>query len=147
MSQQITSSNLVPATESKNIVMNVLTLIIKKKWLDEILSGEKTTEEREIRPKTIKKYATIVDLATGKSYDNYDDLFAEVKPNDKGFDFVPRKYDALQLYAGYETGDPASSSKLKVQDVFLSSMRTTIRRMGRVQRPERTDATHRVSAR
>lgn len=78
--------------------MNVLTLIIKKKWLDEILSGEKTTEEREIRPKTIKKYATIVDLATGKSYDNYDDLFAEVKPNDKGFDFVPRKYDALQLW-------------------------------------------------
>lgn len=113
MSQQITSSNLVPATESKNIVMNVLTLIIKKKWLDEILSGEKTTEEREIRPKTIKKYATIVDLATGKSYDNYDDLFAEVKPNDKGFDFVPRKYDALQLYAGYETGRPVVLVEVK----------------------------------
>lgn len=83
--------------------MKILTLIIKKKWLDEILSGEKTIEEREIRPKSLKKYARIVDLATGKKYETYEDLFANVAPNDKGFDFEPREYDAIQFYAGYET--------------------------------------------
>lgn len=36
--------------------MKVLTLIIKKKWFDAILSGEKTTETREVRPTNISIY-------------------------------------------------------------------------------------------
>ena len=36
--------------------MEILTLIIKQKFFDEILSGNKTQEFREIRPTTQKKY-------------------------------------------------------------------------------------------
>lgn len=93
--------------------MNVLTLIIKKKWLDEIVSGEKTIEEREIRPKSLKKYAKIVDLSNGKAYDNYDDLFENAKPNDKGFEFVAREYDAIQFWAGYDTDRPGALVEVK----------------------------------
>lgn len=39
--------------------MNILTLIIKQKFFDEILSGKKTQEFREIRPNTQSKYCRL----------------------------------------------------------------------------------------
>lgn len=93
--------------------MKVLTLIIKQKWFDAILAGDKLVEEREIRPRSLKKYAKIVDLSSNKSYDNYDDLFANVQPDDAGFDFVPREYDAIQFWVGYDTNRPGALVEIK----------------------------------
>lgn len=112
MSLQIASSNLAPATK-KASSMKILTLIIKKKWFDAILSGEKTVETREVRPKSLKKYAAIKDLSTGKVYDNYPDLFKNAKPDNKGFEFVPREYDAIQFWVGYETNRPGALVAVK----------------------------------
>ena len=47
--------------------MKILTLIIKQKWFDAILSGEKTVETREVRP-TNTKYISYRDNNTGKVY-------------------------------------------------------------------------------
>ena len=93
--------------------MKILTLIIKQKWFDAILSGEKTVETREVRPKSLKKYASIKDLSTGKVYDNYPDLFKNAQPNNKGFEFVPREYDAIQFWVGYETNRPGALVKIE----------------------------------
>jgi len=62
--------------------MKTLSLIIKKKYLDEILSGEKKIETREIRPKNASRYC---------KFDN------------TGLLLGPVEYDALQLFAGYQT--------------------------------------------
>lgn len=60
--------------------MNILTLIIKQKFFDQIISGEKREETREIRPKTERKYVVL---------DNEDAIVAVVK------------YDAIRFYVGY----------------------------------------------
>lgn len=72
------SSNLAPAT--KLISMKILHLQIKEKWLSKIISGEKTEEIREIRPKNSTKYC-------------------EFKEN--GELIGPIHYDALMLCNGY----------------------------------------------
>lgn len=83
--------------------MKVLTLIIKQKWFDEILSGEMTIETREVRPNTMKKYTRIQDLNTGKIYDSYKDVPPEPENGeDKGIEFLPREYDAIQFWVGYQ---------------------------------------------
>lgn len=93
--------------------MKILTLIIKKKWFDAILSGEKTVETRQVRPKSLKKYALIKHLTTGLTYDNYPDLFKDSVPDNKGFEFVPRNYDAIQFWVGYETNRPGALVAIK----------------------------------
>ncbi len=60
--------------------MKVLSLIIKKVYFDEIISGEKTIEYRELKQTTINKF-TYVDANDNKRY--------------------LRRYDALRLYVGY----------------------------------------------
>ena len=60
--------------------LKVLNLIIKKKYLDEILSGEKTIEYRELKQTVLNKY-TYIDEADGKRY--------------------LRWYDLLHLFVGY----------------------------------------------
>jgi len=70
--------------------MKVLNLIIKQQWFDAILSGEKTQEFREIRPHSVKKYQE-VDA-------NGEEVTAEYED---GWCFVPRKYDAIRFYVGY----------------------------------------------
>lgn len=60
--------------------MKVLTLNIKKVYFDEIMSGVKKIEYRELKQTTLNKY-TYLDESDGKRY--------------------LRRYDALRLYVGY----------------------------------------------
>lgn len=60
--------------------LRVLTLNIKKEYFDQIMSGEKTEEYREVKQTTINKY-TYIDPADNKRY--------------------LRPYDVLHLYVGY----------------------------------------------
>ncbi|MBO6189080.1 MAG: hypothetical protein J6O23_11355, partial [Prevotella sp.] len=60
--------------------MRVLTLNIKKQYFDEIISGTKKVEYRELKQSTLNKY-TYIDEADGKRY--------------------LRRYDALWLFVGY----------------------------------------------
>ena len=60
--------------------MKVLTLNIKKMYFDEIMSGTKKTEYRELKQTTLNKYSYI-DEADGKRY--------------------LRRYDAIRLFVGY----------------------------------------------
>ena len=56
----VTGSSPVSATNFKTYtIMEILTLIIKQKFFDEILSGKKKQEFREIRPNTQKKYCQL----------------------------------------------------------------------------------------
>jgi hypothetical protein len=67
-------------TEFDTTGLKVLTLNIKKEYFDEIMSGEKKIEYREIKQTTLNKY-TYIDEADGKRY--------------------LRRYDALHLFVGY----------------------------------------------
>ena len=60
--------------------LKVLTLIIKDVYFQEIMSGEKTVEYRELKQTTINKY-TYIDEADGKRY--------------------LRRYDVIRFYVGY----------------------------------------------
>lgn len=84
-----------------------LDLIIKKCFLNDILSGEKTTETREIRPNTVKKYCELAEdgeLIGAKKYNsirffngyNKDRLVAE-------FEIVSSE---IVLFDDEETGEP-----------------------------------------
>lgn len=68
--------------------MKVLTLQIKKEYLDLILSGKKKEEFREIRPNNSKKYI---------EYFTADDGEEDVKPI---------KVDRIQFFNGYKPGRP-----------------------------------------
>lgn len=67
--------------------MEILTLIIKEKHLDDIVAGIKKEETRDPRPNTFGKYYA------------YDDA---------GNMTGPKHYDAIQFYAGYETNRKAA---------------------------------------
>ena len=64
----------------------MLHLIIKQKFFDEIIAGIKKQEFREIKPTTYKKYCEV------------DQEGNAVMENGE---FVPKKYDAIQFYVGY----------------------------------------------
>lgn len=76
--------------------MKILTLQIKREFLDQILSGEKKQEFREIRPKNAKKY---VDQSE-------EDLTAV-------------KYDAIQFYNGYAKNRPEVLVKVEKSEIVL----------------------------
>lgn len=63
----------LPPLLMKFTAMKILTLIIKQKWFDAILSGEKTVETREVRP-TNTKYISYRDNNTGKVYKKDSDV-------------------------------------------------------------------------
>ena len=63
--------------------MKQLSLSIKQKYFDEIISGEKTEETREIRPKNAARYCEF---------------------DDKGVLIGPIKYDRIQFLTGAYTG-------------------------------------------
>lgn len=92
--------------------MKVLTLIIKQKWFDAILSGEKKVETREVRP-TNTKYISYRDNNTGKVYKKDSDVPESAWDSEKGVDTVINHYDAIQFYVGYETNRPGALVEVK----------------------------------
>ena len=82
--------------------MEILQLIIKQKYFDEILSGAKTQEFREIRPNTQKKYCELDEEGYCKEVDGI---------------LVPRKYDAIRFYVGYNKD--RASALVEVKDARI----------------------------
>lgn len=66
--------------------MKTLMLIIKQEFFDEIISGNKKQEFRELKPTTYKKY--VITNENGEAVEE-DGIFK------------PIKYDAIQFYVGY----------------------------------------------
>lgn len=78
---QCLEKRIVKAESTFNTTgMKVLSLIIKKCYFDDIMSGEKKIEYRELKQTTLKKY-TFIDESDGKRY--------------------LKRYDALRLFVGY----------------------------------------------
>lgn len=77
--------------------MKILTLSIKQKYFDEILTGKKTHEYREIRPTNAKKYITY--LCGGKEYKVDEEL-----PEEGEVELKPIQYDAIKLLTGEYKG-------------------------------------------
>lgn len=82
--------------------MEILNLIIKQKLFDEILSGKKRQEYREIRPTTQKKYCQL----------DADGFCVEVNG-----ELQPRHYDAIQFFVGYNKG--RTSALVEVKDAKI----------------------------
>lgn len=78
--------------------MKVLTLNIKKIYFDEILSGVKKIEYRELKQTTLNKY-TYLDETDGKRY--------------------LRRYDALRLFVGYHKD--RASALVEVKDITYNN--------------------------
>ena len=71
--------------------MKILTLIIKQKWFDEIMSGKKTTEYRELTPNNARK---LVEIDSNGYFVENAELYPEGEP-------TPKHYDAIRFYVGY----------------------------------------------
>ena len=82
--------------------MKVLTLIIKQKYYDKILAGTKKQEFREIKPSTEGRYVTYKDVK-GTPYKRNVDIPYEVE-----IEVIPIKYDAIQLWVGYNPNRPGA---------------------------------------
>ncbi|MCL1942611.1 MAG: ASCH domain-containing protein [Candidatus Azobacteroides sp.] len=78
--------------------MNILILSIKQKHFDDIASGVKKIETREIRPNNFSRYCRY--LHKGTEYINADDI----PDDDADIEVVPVKYDAVKLLTGKYTG-------------------------------------------
>lgn len=81
--------------------MKKLTLQIKRHFLEQILSGEKKEEYREIRPKNAKKYIEYYEDGLGE-------LFAK-----------PLAYTHIQFYNGYAKDRPAVLIEVKNAEIQL----------------------------
>ena len=67
--------------------MKILNLIIKQKYFDSIMCGQKVQEFREVKPTTIKKLLQLDD-------DGYEIV-------DENENAQPIKYDAIRFFVGY----------------------------------------------
>ncbi len=76
----------------------ILTLKIKKEYLDAIRSGEKKTETREIRPNTAHRYIEYYNPATGETYPSTAQI-----PEGADLDARPLEYDAIRFCCEGET--------------------------------------------
>lgn len=76
--------------------MDILTLIIKQKWFDEIIKGTKKVETREIRPTTQKRHVIL----------DEDDAIIDII-----------RYDAIRFYVGYNSD--RDSALVEIKDVQL----------------------------
>lgn len=84
--------------------MKILTLIIKQKYFDEILAGTKTQEFREIRPSSQSKYCELDEEGFCKEVDGV---------------FIPRKYDAIRFYVGYNKNRASALVEVKDANIEL----------------------------
>ena len=93
--------------------MRILTLSIKQKYFDEILSGKKTKETREIRPTNARKYIKYV--CGGKEYEADAEL-----PDEDDVSIEPIEYDAIRLLTGAYSGKrPYITVECKGAKVYL----------------------------
>ena len=83
--------------------MKILTLQIKRPYLEAILSGEKTEEYREIRPKNADEY--VVQNPDAEDEDQW---------------LQPVKYDAIRFFIGYATDRPEALVEIKDTRIELS---------------------------
>lgn len=86
--------------------MDVLTLSIKQNFFDEILSGAKKQEFREVRPSTQKKYCELDE----EGYCKFDE--------EKGI-FVPRHYDAIKFLTGAYNKGPRPWALVEIKDANI----------------------------
>ena len=84
--------------------MKILTLIIKKEFYDQIISGEKKKEYREITPNTEKRYCEMNEDGYCKEVDGI---------------FIPRHYDAIRFYVGYNKGRKTALVKVIGTEIAL----------------------------
>ena len=85
-----------------NKKMKVLNLIIKQVYFDQILSGEKTQEFREVKPTTVKKYVELDEDGFEKE--------------DENCNAIPIKYDAIRFFVGYNPD--RDSALVEVKDAY-----------------------------
>lgn len=78
--------------------MKILILSIKQTFFDQILSGEKTEEFREVRPSNATKYIVYRD-DSGEVYTNANNI-----PEDVEVDAEPIQYDAIKFLTGEYKG-------------------------------------------
>lgn len=97
--------------------MKVLTLSIRQKWFDEIISGKKTQEYREIRPSNSSRYIRYV--LNGKEYKNPDDMPTEdEEPGEVALLAV--KYDAIKFLTGeYKGKRPYAIIEVKSSEIQI----------------------------
>lgn len=84
--------------------MKILTLIIKQSYFDLILSGEKTQEFRDLRPKSIKRYCQV------------DEGGLEIV---KDGIILTREYDAIRFYVSYNKNRATALVEVKGSEVEL----------------------------
>ena len=97
----VTGSSPVSATDYLLInytIMKVLKLDIRQKPFDDILSGKKDFERREIKPSNVKDYVLFV--VDGKEYENEED----VPDSDTEVMVKAKAYDQLKLVTGKYEG-------------------------------------------
>lgn len=80
--------------------MKPLTLSIKQQYYDEIVSGRKKNEYREIRPTNAGRYIEYI-ASDGTRYSAKD--YSSI-PDDVSIEAVPLKYDTLKLITGAYSG-------------------------------------------
>lgn len=78
--------------------MNILTLSIKQKPFDDILSGKKDFERREIKPSNVIDYVSFI--VDGKEYEKEED----VPEGDSEVMVKAKSYDRLKLVTGEYKG-------------------------------------------
>lgn len=110
-------SNRAPATNQvkqtqKN--MNILELKLKQEHFAEILSGEKKTETREIRPKNAHRYVEFFNPETGTVYPN-----SYAVPDDGPVDARCIKYDAIRFHVGSAMDRPNALVKVENAQYFI----------------------------
>ena len=98
----VTDTDTKISLTSNITTMKVLTLIIKQSWFDQILSGEKTQEFREVKPTTIKRLLQL------------DEEGNELE--DENGNSIPIEYDAIQFYVGYNKD--RDSALVEVTDAY-----------------------------
>lgn len=104
----------LPPLLMKFTAMKILTLIIKKKWFDAILSGEKKIETREVRP-TNTKYISYQDNNTGKVYKKDVDESVRMKTGISYSFYGMKQSDGMNrclMLRGYENEAISNTNKV-----------------------------------
>lgn len=84
--------------------MKILNLIIKQKFFDEIIAGTKKQEFREIRPSSEKKYCELDEEGYSKVVDGI---------------IIPRHYDAIRFFVGYNKNRASALVEVKKAEIEL----------------------------